>query len=333
MILLTGATGLLGSHIAFELVSKGEKIRALKRKGSSIALTEKIFQFYSNNAKPLLDKIEWVEGDVLDLGSLEDAMEGLTHVYHCAAIISFIPKEKDKMLLTNIEGTANVVNAAMHAGVKKFCHISSIASLGFTIDNSVIDENLWWKNDPENSYYAISKYNSEREVWRATEEGMDVVIVNPSMIIGPGDSTKSSTEIFGVLQKGNSWFTNGMNGYVDVRDVASAAIKLMESEVKNQRFILSAKNFTYKEFFDKILEAFGKPKTKRKAGKFSLSMAWRGEKIISRFAGRKPKLTRETAHSALQVNRYDGNKITKTIDFTYRDMDQSIKEICEFYKK
>ncbi len=281
MILLTGATGLLGSHIAYELVSKGEKIRALKRKGSSIALTEKIFRFYSNNEKTLLDKIEWVDGDLLDLGSLEDAMEGINHVYHCAAIISFIPKEKDKMLQANIEGTANVVNAAMHAGVKKFCHISSIAALGTTLDGSFINEDVWWENDPQNSHYAISKYTSEREVWRATEEGMDVVILNPAFILGPGDGSKSSTEVFGVLKKGNSWFTNGVNGYVDVRDVASAAKKLMESDVKNQRFILSAENFTYREFFDKVLEAFGKPKTKHEAGKFSLAIGWRGEKILT----------------------------------------------------
>ena len=254
MILLTGATGLVGSHIAFELVSKGEKIRALKRKGSSTALTEKIFRFYSNNEKALLDKIEWVEGNVLDLGSLEDAMEGITHVYHCAAIISFNPKEKEKMLQTNTEGTSNVVNAAMHAGVKKFCHISSIAALGFTIDGTSIDEDVWWQNDPINSWYAISKYNSEREVWRATEEGMDVIIINPGFIIGPGDTNKSSTEAFGVLKKGNSWFTNGVIGYVDVRDVANATKQIMESEIVNQRFILSAQNLSYREFFDKVLE-------------------------------------------------------------------------------
>ncbi len=332
MILLTGATGLVGSHIAFELVSKGEKIRALKRKGSSTALTEKIFRFYSNNEKALLDKIEWVEGNVLDLGSLEDAMEGITHVYHCAAIISFNPKEKEKMLQTNTEGTSNVVNAAMHAGVKKFCHISSIAALGFTIDGTSIDEEVWWQNDPINSWYAISKYNSEREVWRATEEGMDVIIINPGFIIGPGDTNKSSTEAFGVLKKGNSWFTNGVIGYVDVRDVANATKQIMESEIVNQRFILSAQNLSYREFFDKVLEAFGNPKTKRKAGKFSLAIGWRMEKILASLAGRNPRLTKETAVASLQINHYDGSKITKAINFNYRDLNNSIKEISEFYK-
>jgi nucleoside-diphosphate-sugar epimerase len=332
MIFLTGGTGLLGSHIAYELVSRGEKIRALKREGSSIALTEKIFSFYNSNPKQLLDKIEWVNGDVLDLGSLEDALEGITQVYHSAAVVSFNPKEKEKMLQVNIDGTANVVNIAMQAGVKKFCHISSIATLGFTIDNALINEDVWWKNDPSNSWYAISKYGAEREVWRASEEGMDVVILNPSFILGPGDESKTSTEVFGALKKGNSWYTLGENGYVDVRDVAAAAVKLMESEIKNQRFVLSATNLTYKDFFDRILVALGKPKTKRRAGKFSLALGWRGEKFLCSLSGRNPRVTKETAITALQVNRYDGSRITKVIDFKYRDCDQTINEVAAFYK-
>ena len=332
MILLTGGTGLLGSHIAYELVSKGERIRALIRKGSKATLTEKIFGFYTSDPKPLLDKIEWVEGDVLDLGSLEDAMEGITHVYHSAALVSFNPKEKEKMLQINIEGTANLVNIAMQAGVKKFCHISSIAALGFTIDGTFINEDVWWKNDPSNSWYAISKYGAEREVWRASEEGMDVVILNPSFILGPGDTSRTSTEVFGALKKGNSWYTLGENGYVDVRDVAIAAVKLMESEIKNQRFILSAVNLSYRDFFDKILTEFGKSKTKYRAGKFSLAIGWRGEKILAALSGRNPRVTKETAISALMVNRYDGSRISKTIDFNYRDLNNSIKEISAFYK-
>ena len=282
MILLTGATGLLGSHIAYELLQQGKKIRALKRKDSNSTLTEKIFSFYTNEHIELLNAIEWVEGDVLDLGSLEDAMVGITHVYHCAAMVSFLPKERDKMMQVNIEGTANVVNTAMHAGVKKLCHISSIAALGSTIDGSMITEETWWKNNPSNSYYAISKYGAEREVWRAAEEGLNVVIVNPSFIIGPGDTSKSSSEAFGILRKGASWYTNGVNGYVDVRDVAHAAIKLIESDVLNQRFILNAANLSYRSFFDKVLVQLNKPKTKREAGKFLLALANR--KITRRYS-------------------------------------------------
>ena len=332
MILLTGATGLLGSHIAYELLQQGKKIRALKRKDSNSTLTEKIFSFYTNEQIELLNAIEWVEGDVLDLGSLEDAMVGITHVYHCAAMVSFLPKEKDKMMQVNIEGTANVVNAAMHAGVKKLCHISSIAALGSTIDGSLITEGTWWKNNPSNSYYAISKYGAEREVWRAAEEGLNVVIVNPSFIIGPGDTSKSSSEAFGILRKGASWYTNGVNGYVDVRDVAHAAIKLIESDVLNQRFILNAANLSYRSFFDKVLVQLNKPKTKREAGKFLLALAWRIEKLLAAIAGRNPIITKEKVGYALQISQYDGSKIQKTINFNYRNIDTSIMEICKFYK-
>ena len=332
MILLTGATGLLGSHIAYELLQQGKKIRALKRKDSNSTLTEKIFSFYTNEHIELLNAIEWVEGDVLDLGSLEDAMVGITHVYHCAAMVSFLPKEKDKMMQVNIEGTANVVNAAMHAGVKKLCHISSIAALGSTIDGSLITEETWWKNNPSNSYYAISKYGAEREVWRAAEEGLNVVIVNPSFIIGPGDTSKSSSEAFGILRKGASWYTNGVNGYVDARDVAHAAIKLIESDVLNQRFILNAANLSYRSFFDKVLVQLNKPKTKREAGKFLLALAWQIEKLLAAIAGRNPIITKEKVGYALQISQYDGSKIQKTINFNYRNIDTSIMEICKFYK-
>lgn len=330
MILLTGGTGLVGAHIAFEILSKGGKVRALKRKGSSTATTEKIFRFYEG--EHLLKNIEWVEGDLLDLGSLEDAMKGITQVYHCAAMISFFPKDRDQMIQANIEGTANVVNVAMDEGVKKFCHISSIAALGQTVDGSMINENIWWKNDPSNSWYAISKYGAEREVWRATEEGMDVIILNPAFIVGPGDTSKSSSELFGVLKKGIKYYSLGVSGYVDVRDVANSAVKLMESEVKNERFILSAGNFTYKEFFDKILEVFGQPKTSVNTGKFSLALAWRAEKILAKLTGRRPRVTKETAQSALQQNFYDGSKITKAIAFAYREMDVTIRETARFYQ-
>ncbi len=331
MILLTGGTGFLGAHIAHELTSKGHKLRALKRKGASISLTEKIFRHYSNDAGTLLSRIEWVEGDLLDIGALEDAMEGVTQVYHSAAVISFFPKDRNYMLQVNIEGTANVVNLALDAGVKKFCHISSIAALGKTTDGSAIHEEVWWKNDPGNSWYAISKYGAEREAWRATEEGMDVIILNPSFIVGPGDTGRSSTEAFGLLKSGTKWYTEGTNGYVDVRDVAAAAVKLMNSERKNERFILNAANLSYREFFDSILTKFGRPKTKYHAGKFLLGLGWRAEKLLCALTGRRPRVTKETAQSALQKNLYDGGKITRTIDFKYRDFETTVEETCEFF--
>ncbi|MBI3510593.1 MAG: NAD-dependent epimerase/dehydratase family protein [Bacteroidetes bacterium] len=330
-ILITGATGLIGAHIAYDLVKSGEHIRAIKRKDSTTKVTESIFNFYSKNAEALLKNIEWVNADLLDAGALEDALAGITHVYHAAALVSFVPSEKKNMLEINIEGTANLVNLCLEKKIEKFCHISSIAALGRTTDGSLIDENTWWKNSPENSWYAISKYGAEREVWRATEEGMNVVIVNPSLVIAPGTG-KSSSELFRALRKGLRWYTDGVNGFVDVRDVSCAAIQLMKSNIVNERFIVSGANLTYREFFNKVLKQFGRKETKWKASRTLLGLGWRGEKIFTGLTGRAPRVTKETAQSSLEKNSYKADKITHKINFKYRNIEQSIKEICAFYQ-
>jgi dihydroflavonol-4-reductase len=332
MNFLTGATGMIGAHIAFALTAQGQTVRALKRKSVPVAETEKIFRFYSENADELLKRIEWVEGDILDIPSLEEAMEGVTHVYHCAAMVSFDPKERDRMIKVNGEGTANMINIAMHVGVKKFCHISSVAALGRTIDLQNIGEDTWWKNDPSNSWYAISKYTAEREAWRATEEGMDVVILNPSVVIGPGNPSRSSNAIFALAKKGFSWYTTGSGGFVDARDVADAAVKLMESEIVNQRFVLNAKNLTYRDFADKVLKRFGHQPTSREVGPFLTWLMWRGEKIACLFSGRSPRITKESAAAAREAASYTGNKITEAIHFKYRDIDSTLDDICVYYK-
>jgi dihydroflavonol-4-reductase len=332
MILITGATGMIGAHIAFALTAQGHTVRALKRKSASTTDIEKIFRFYSTNAEALLQQIEWFDGDILNIPSLEDAMNGATHVYHAAAMVSFDPKERDLMLKVNGEGTANMINVAMFCGVKKFCHISSVAALGRTISLRNIGEDTWWKNDPANSWYAISKYSAEREAWRATEEGMDVVIVNPSVVIGPGNPTRSSNAIFSLAKKGFSWYTTGTGGFVDARDVADAAIKLMESEVANQRFVLNAKNLSYRDFADKILERFGHKPTSREVGAFLTWLMWRSEKLICLFSGKSPRITKESAAAAREAASYTGSKITEVISFTYREIDCTLDEVCAYYK-
>ncbi|HTF02452.1 MAG TPA: NAD-dependent epimerase/dehydratase family protein [Bacteroidia bacterium] len=339
MILITGATGMIGAHIAFALTSQGKNVRAIKRPGASTADTEKIFRFYSADAEALLKKIEWVEGDVLDVFSLEEATRGVEQVYHVAAVVSFVPKERDHMVKVNGEGTANMINAAMEAGVKKFCHVSSVAALGRTINLKNINEDTWWKNDPANSWYAISKYAGEREAWRGIEEarlpdghGMSFVIVNPAVVIGPGNPTRSSNAIFSLAKKGFSWYTAGSGGFVDARDVAAACVKLMESPVTNQRFVLNAKNMTYREFADKILQRFGHPPTSREVGPFLMSIMWRLEKFFSRFSGKTPRVTKESAAASREAASYGGQKITETIPFTYRDIDQTLDEVVLFYR-
>lgn len=323
---------MIGAHIAFALTAKGEHVRALKRKNASVADTEKIFRFYSSEADTLLRKIEWVEGDILDIPSLEDALTGCSDVYHAAAIVSFDPRERDLMIRVNAEGTANMINVAMESGIRKFCHISSVAALGRTIDMQNIDENTWWKNDPANSWYAISKYNAEREVWRATEEGLDVVIVNPAVVIGPGNPSRSSNAIFAMAKKGFPWYTRGSGGFVDARDVASVCVSLMKSDIVNERFVLSAENLSYRSFANELLKRFGHQPVSREVGPFQLGMMWRLNKLGAWITGKAPRITKESAASASETADFNGEKITKAIDFRYRSLEQTLEQITPFYR-
>lgn len=333
-ILITGGTGLVGMHVAFDLTAKGHAVRLLCRPGSNKKMLEKVFAFYTPDFQKQLDRIEWTEGDLLDIYSLEDAMEGIQHVYHAAALVSFVPADKNRMLQSNIDGTANVMNAALHKGVNKVCHVSSIAALGKRDDGRLNDEEVYWKNSPANSWYAISKYGGEREAWRASEEGLNVVIVNPSFIIGPGDSTRSSLALFGTVQQGMNWFTDGVTGYVDVRDVASAMIRLMESPVNNQRFILSAENLDYRTVINTMNSAFGKKPANKKLSPFLGGVAWRAEKILAALSGRAPRITKETAAAAQEKNAFSGEKIKTALPgFTYRQVKQAITEAGRFFQQ
>ena len=334
MILVTGGTGLVGTHLLYDLTRSGKRVRALKRNNSTIANVKKVFSYYTDNADELLKNIEWVDADLLDIYSLADAMEGVSEVYHCAAMVSFDPKDEDKMMMINIEGTANMVNAALEKGVKKFCYVSSIATLGRPENSALITEETFWKSSPENSNYSISKYGGEREVWRAAEEGLNVMIVNPALIIGGGNWQQSSSNIFSKAAKGINFYTDGATGVIDVRDVSALMIRLMESAISNQRFLLVAENVSFKNYFDRIHEAFGKSKPSIKAGKFLSGFAWRAEKARSILFGTPPLITRETARSAHRVSRFSNEKIVKLFpDHTFIPMEQSVKDTCRLFLK
>ncbi len=334
MILLTGGTGLLGSHLAYRLCSSGQNVRLLVRAQSDRKLIEEIFSYYSAEGLSLTKHIEWVEGNLEDVFSLEAALEGVEYVYHAAAVVSFLPKDRQTLLKVNIEGTSNLVNAALEKGVRKFCHISSVASLGRPVHAEKIVEEHWWKTDPSNSWYAISKYGAEREVWRASEEGLDVVILNPSFILGPGDVHKSSNAVFGLAKKGMSWFTKGVTGYVDVRDVAEAAVRLMQSDSCNQRFILNAANLSFQNFLDQVLTTMNRPKTSRYARPWMTALAWRFEQVRAMFGKHTPQLTKETHQAAHAINRFGGEKIKTVLpDFEYRKIEDTIREVSAYYSR
>jgi len=329
MIFVTGGTGLVGSHVLLKLAEKGEEFKALKRKSSSLEICKSVFSFY--NAGAFFDKINWVEGDVNNIPSLTEGMKGCERLIHCAAVVSFYASDADLLKKVNIEGTANVMNVALAGGVKKVGFVSSIATLGRNSTLGLVDEECQFKTTKLDSNYALSKYYAEQEVWRASNEGLDVIIVNPSVILGPGDWTKGSSQIFQKIHKGLKFYTQGSTGYVDVNDVAESVLQLLFSKIKNERFIVNGENLKYRDCFDRIAVALNKPKATIKVSPFLKEVAWRVDTVRAFLTAQKPLLTRETTNSAMTSSSYDTSKIEKMIDFQFTDMDSTIKKYAAWF--
>lgn len=315
-IFVTGGTGLVGSHLINKLTEKGKCVRALYR-----------------NVVPDIknkDGIEWVKGDIFDTIFLEEALQNIGQVYHCAGMVSFAPGEKHEMFATNAEGTANVVDASINAGVKKLCFVSSVAVLGQKRKGVEIDETMNWSEETGNSNYAESKYLAEMEVWRGIGEGLDAVIVNPSIILGSGNWNEGSTKIFKTAFEEFPWYTEGETGFVDVNDVAKIMIQLMESNVSGERFIISTENRKYKDIFTIIAKAFGKKPPHKKVSPFIAAVVWRLEAIKAMFTNETALLTMETARAAQAVARYNNNKLKQYFpSFVYTPLEETIKRVCE----
>jgi len=329
MIFVTGGTGLVGSHVLLKLAKRGEDFKALKRISSSLSICKSVFSFYNSNA--LFDKINWVEGDVNDIPSLTEGMKGCEKLIHCAAIVSFYSRDADLLKKVNIEGTANVMNVALASDIKKVGFVSSIAALGRNSTLGMVDEECQFKITKLDSNYALSKYYAEQEVWRASNEGLDVVIVNPSVILGPGDWSKGSPQIFQKIHKGLKFYTEGSTGYVDVNDVAESVLQLLFSEIKNERFIVNGANLKYRDCFDMIAVSLNKPKATIKITPLLKEIAWRVEAVRSFFTNQKPLLTRETANSAMTSSAFNTSKIEKMINFQFTDMDATIKKYAAWF--
>ena len=227
----------------------------------------------------ILNKVEWVEGDVLDIVSLEDAMEGIDTVIHSAAIVSFAKKDRKEMYKVNVDGTANVVNVALEKNVRRLIHISSVAALGRTANGGHVNEEKKWEESKINTHYAISKFKAELQTWRGLNEGLEGVILNPSTILGYGDWHSSSCAIFKNIYNGFKWYTAGINGFVDVEDVAKATLLLMESNITEQRYIVNGDSWDFRKLQDAIADGFGKKRPSKLATPFLMGIAWRVEKI------------------------------------------------------
>ncbi len=333
MILVTGGTGFLGAHLLYRLSLTETEIKAIKRKNSSTTLVEKIFSFYTRDVKPLLKKITWVEADILDVVSLETAFENVDYLYHTAALVSFDPGDKEKIFETNVEGTANVVNAALTQGIKKLCYVSSIAALGRAGNNGITDENSPWNKDVDISNYSLSKYQAELEVWRGIAEGLKAVIVNPSVILGPGDWNKGSSKLFKTVYKGLKVYTKGVNGYIDVNDVAKAMIWLMKSNVEAERFVLNSENVSYKRLFEMMANALKVPPPKIKASPLVSEITWRTLKVLSFFTGNTPFITKETARTANSFHRYSSEKYLSLSKQNFLSVQESVKFTSECFLK
>lgn len=321
-VLVTGATGFIGAYVTRDLVRAGYRVKALRRKpGYPSFIGQEIF-----------DKVEWIDCDVLDIVGLEEAMTNTNAVIHSAAKVSFWKKERDELLKVNIEGTANIVNAAIQNNIQRFIHVSSVAAIGRKKDGTIVNEDIKWADSKLNTTYATSKHRSEMEVWRGIAEGLNAVIVNPSTVLGYGDWNSSSSAIFKNVYENFPWYSNGVNGFVDVEDVSAAIVSLLSLDIHSERFILNGDNWSYKKLFDTIAGEMGKRKPRKEATPFLAGIAWRIEKLKSIITGNKPLLTKETAKIARSNTRFDNNKIRAALPgFEFTPLEETIRKACSNY--
>lgn len=325
MILVTGATGLVGSHLILQLLEQGQNVRALYRTEENKKKTKQVFSYYQKES--LFFKIDWVQGDINDIPSLEEVFFGIEYVYHCAALVSFDPNDEEKLRKVNIEGTANIVNFCLDYGVKKLCHVSSIAALGDLLEGeTIVTEETEWNPEVQHSDYAISKYGAEMEVWRGQQEGLQVVVVNPGVILGPIFWTEGSGEIYQKVKNGLFFYTKGVTGFVVITDVVNAMIRLMESEIKNEKFTLVAENISYKDLVFKIADCLKVSRPKIYANKFMTSLGWRIDWFLSHF-GKKRDLSKSLSNSLHSIDVYSSEKVIREIDFKFVEIDSYLNQV------
>jgi len=331
MIFVTGGTGLLGSHVLVELSKRQQNIRALKRSTSSLKTVQSLFEFYfKTDGFSRFKAIEWINGDILDIVSLETGMNGCSEVYHCAGFVSFQKKDFSKLIKINKTGTANIVNVALTSEIRKFCHVSSTAAIGRQKENDYYKESNKWVTSSENSNYAVSKYSAEMEVWRGIEEGLSAVIVNPCVILGAGNWEESSLEIFRTMANGLKYYSSGANAFVDARDVAFCMVELMAQEKFNNRFLTIGENLAFRDLFNLIADQLNVDRPTIAVKRWMTGLAWRAEKLRSIITGKPAKITKETARSAMSKSTYSNKKVKSAIGFEFTPIEETIKVAIAF---
>lgn len=333
MVLVTGGTGIVGAHLLYSLLKDHKNVRAIHRKSSNLSSIKRVFALYTSNADTFFKKIEWVEADITDIPALTIAFEGIIEVYHCAALVDFEPRKYKELKKINIEGTANIVNLCLAKKIGKLCYVSSVATFGSVPNEQAINEKTSWNPDEKNNVYAITKYGAEMEVWRGTQEGLDAVIVNPGVIFGISPNNSGSGIIVKLGSRGIPYYPTGGMGIVDVRDVVKAMIILMDSDIKNEQYILVAENIHYKEILTQFALLYGKKPPTRKLSKplmFLLSnLDWLSNKLF----GTKRRLVKATVRSMFSNPLYNSSKIKESLNFEFTPVAETLERIVNESEK
>ncbi len=335
MDLVTGGSGLIGSHLLLELALQKRSLRAIKREGTDLSTVKELFQYYrEQDGMALFSGIEWVDADLTDLEALKDAMKGVERVFHAAGFVSYDPRDRERLIELNAEVTKQLVDIALFEGVRAFGHVSSTSALGKPADGEPVDEAAKWKVDHRNNDYSVSKYMAEREVWRAREEGLPSFIVNPCIVLGPGDPARSSTTLIGSVADGNPFYPPGSNAFIDARDVAETLVHLLDrEEQEGERFVLIGENRSFRSVMERIAEELGEKGPGIEAGRLLMEGAWRSEAALRSLTGRTPKITKTTARNGLRELCYSAEKARNAFGFSPRPVDEAIRNACTFLRR
>jgi nucleoside-diphosphate-sugar epimerase len=331
MILVTGGTGMLGAHLLFKLAKGAEKVKAIYRTEKSLEKVKKVFGYYTDEVELVFSKIEWIQATITDIPALEYAFQGVQTVYHSAALVSFDKKDYKKMRTVNIEGTANIVNLCIAYKVQKLAFVSSIAAIEKSIAKPMIDEKDSFDVETSNYGYAITKYGAEMEVWRGTQEGLDVFVVNPGIILGPGFWHENSGKLFAMVAKETPFYTSGVTGFIGVTDVVQFLIQGMASDIKNERFVLVSENKSFKEILEIIAANFQKRKPFVRVSRQLGALGWRLSWLKSRLTSSAHAFTKHNARAVDKHSFYDNSKAKQFVQFDFEPMTEVISRVCKHY--
>jgi len=335
MILVTGGTGLVGSHLLLELVKSGDKVRAIHRKDSDLQAVKHVFSYYipADEIDFLFSKIEWKEANLNDIPALTGAFTGITTVYHCAALISFDTSDEKALRKINIEGTANIVNLCVAFKIEKLCYISSVAAMDLSLGEKFVTENFTWNQEKYHNGYAISKHGAEIEVWRGTQEGVPAIVLNPGIILGPGFWNTGSGQLFKKIDEGLNYHFPKITGFVGVQDVVKAAVTAMGTGIENEQYIVVAKNLSFKEVMRLVAESIEKPAPKKPLKPWMVFIGWIYQSITSSLFGTKKLINREDHKSLFKHSFYSSKKLKSEFSFEYTPIKEVILETGKIFRK